>query len=250
MKSKLIVILFFFISGISMGQKKNYSKEEVQMLNEYYFNEGFIRPATKKVSTIILKDGTEIKGYVQGVRGKSHQINRIILIDSATDEKIDLNVEKILEAYLFAGGFDKFFKVEDQIMRAGTGQRKNMRKATAADEIYFVNKSVSLKNKKTEQELLLQLINPEFDDFIAVYFDPMSNESSGASIGGLKLGGGVLMSYYIEKGDEILWLRKKDFEKHYNFLFGDNPEFMAQYPAKTAKWEWFSALVLEYSKMQ
>lgn len=220
------------------------------MLDEYNFNEGFVNPATDKVSTIILKDGTEIKGYIQSVRGKRHQIGRIILKDSVAKDKLDLNANEIAEAYLFGSGFDKHFKMIDQIERAGTGQRKSMRKIIASDQIYFVNKAVSLKNKKENQEFLLQLINPEFDHYIAVYYDPASRESSGANLGGLKLGGGVLQSYYIEKGDSVFWLRKKDFKKHYEFLFGDNPEFMEQYPLSSVKWKWLSALILEYSKMQ
>jgi len=250
MKSTLFLFSFLLFCGTSIAQKKEYSKEELQSLNEYYFNEGFVNPSTKKVSTINLKDGTEIRGYVQRVRTKKFQIRSIILKDSVSQDKLDLDASYIAEAYLFGSEFDKHFKMIDQVERAGTGQRKSMRKIIASDEIYFVNKSVSLKNKKENQEFLLQLINPDFDRYIAVYYDPAARETSGANLGGLKLGGGVIQSYYIEKGDRVLWLRKKDFKKHYEFLFGDNPEFMEQYPVKSAKWEWLSALILEYSKMQ
>lgn len=250
MKTRAILMVFLFFCGISLAQKVTYSKEEIKAINTYYFNEGFVRPATKKVSTIILKDGSEIKGYVQGVRGKHNQINRIILKQADTEEKMDLNTDLIQEAYLFGSGMEKLNKVSDIISRAGTGKRSNMRKSTSGDEIYFVNKNVSLKNKKDEQELLLQLLNPEFDDYIAVYFDPISRESQGLGAGNLKLGGGVLLSYYIEKDGEVMWLRKKDFQKQYNKLFGDSPEFMEKYPVKSVKWDWISGLILEYTKIR
>lgn len=179
-----------------------------------------------------------MKGYVQGVRGKHSQINRIILREAETDEKMDLNVDLIQEAYLFASGIEKFVKVGDVISCVGTVKRNNMRKTTSSDEIYFVDKNVSLKNRKDGQELLLQLLNPDFDDYIAVYFDPISKESQGMGVGDIKFGGGVLLSYYVEKDGEVIWLIKKDFQKQYDKLFGDSPEFMAKYPAKSVKWDW------------
>lgn len=250
MKTKITIFIFLITTGFSWGQKVKYSKEEIRTLNEYYFNEGFVRPAKKKISTIILKDGREIKGNIQGVRGKQSQINRIILSEEGTEEKIDLDIEQIKEAYLFGSGFDKAMKVDHQISQAGTSKRNNMRKATTNDEIYFVNKTVSLKNKKDEQELLLQLLNPDFDDYISVYFDPISRESQGIGVGNVNFGGGVLFSYYVEKDGEIFWLRKKDFEKQYSKLFGDSPEFLKKYPAKSVNWDWFSGLVLEYTKIR
>lgn len=250
MKTRVILVAFLFVFGFSHAQKVSFSKEEIKELNTYYFNEGFVRPATKKVSTIHLKDGSEVKGYVQGVRGKHSQINRIILREAETDEKIDLDVDLIQEAYLFASGMEKFVKVGDLISRAGTGKQSNMRKTTSNDEIYFVNKDVSLKNKKDTRELLLQLLNPEFDDYISVYFDPISRETQGMGVGDIKFGGGVLLSYYVEKDGEVLWLRKKEFQKQYDILFGDSPEFMAKYPVKSVKWDWISSLILEYTKIR
>lgn len=250
MKTQIILFTFLVATGFSWGQKVKYSKEEINFLDEYYFNEGFVLPARKKISTILLKDGKEIRGYVQGVRGKQSQINRVILKEAETDEKMDIDISQIKEAYLFASGIDKASKVEHQISQVGTSKRNNMRKATTNDEIYFVNKSVSLKNKKDEQELLLQLLNPDFDDFISVYFDPISRESKGVGLGGINLGGGVLFSYYVEKDGEVFWVRKKEFEKQYSKLFGDSPEFMKKYPVKSVKWDWFSGLVLEYTKIR
>ncbi|HET8804025.1 MAG TPA: hypothetical protein VFM72_05550, partial [Aequorivita sp.] len=80
--------------------------------------------------------------------------------------------------------------------------------------------------------------------------DPFAKESQGFKMGpGPTIGGGVTKSYYIQKGDKVLWLPKSDFEENYEFLFGDNAEFMAKYPYKSIKWDWLSALVLEYTRM-
>ena len=63
------------------------------------------------------------------------------------------------------------------------------------------------------------------------------------------VGGGVTKSYYVKKGDHVVWLQKSDFEENYNMLFGDNAEFMKKYPYKSIKWEHFSYLVMEYTRL-
>ena len=251
---KISMVFLFLFSGAAWAQKVKYSKDELKHLKSYYFNEGFDRPARKKVSTVILKDGTEIKGYCLNIRTKKQQIHTLVFEDSITENKTDISADDVAEAYLFASGFEKFGKVANNINRMGTSKRNSMKKATTNDEIYFVNQSVSLKNKKDEREFLMQLINPDFDDYISVYHDPRSNESASVGPGGFnaagpKFGGGVLKSYYVKKGDRIFWLRKSDFKKEYDFLFGDNKEFMKKYPLNSINWDWLSALVLEYTKM-
>src|SRR5690554_6876464 len=238
---KISVILFVLTSGSAFAQKVKYSKDELKHLKGYFFNEGFNKPATKKVSRVILKNGTEKRGYCQGIKTKRSQIHTLVFRDSITDEKTEIPADNISEAYLFASGFEKFAKVSNQINRVG-GKRNNLKKTTTNDEIYFINQSVSLKNKKDESEFLMQLINPEFDDYIAFYHDPRSKESQGTNIGGpyggVTMGGGVLKSYYVKKGDRVFWLRKNDFNKEYDFLFGDSPEFMKKYPLNSVNWDW------------
>jgi hypothetical protein len=107
-----------------------------------------------------------------------------------------------------------------------------------------------LKNKKDEKEFLMQLINPEFSQIISVYYDPNAKETGGVSVmGSPQLGGGVIKSYYVKKGDEIIWLKKSEFEDRYDFLFGDNPEFTKKYPKNSVKWDFLSFLVFEYTNM-
>lgn len=220
------------------------------MLKPYYFNEGFNQPATKKVSTVILKDGTEHRGYCKGVITKKGQIYEIVFKDSISDAKNTYKAEQIAEAYLYASGFEKFGKVSQKFGNYGMGRRNSTKKLTSNDQIYFVNQKVSLKNKKDEQEFLMQLINPDFSEKIAVYHDPFAKESQGFKMGpGPTIGSGVTKSYYIQKGYKVMWFPKSDFEENYEFLFGDNAKFMAKYTYKSIKWDWLSALVLEYTRM-
>lgn len=252
MKLKFLSILFMMACGSAFAQEKiKYSDEDRDMLKAYYFNEGFNQPAMKKVSTVIMKDGTEHKGYCKGVITKKGQIAEIYFKDSITDQKSTYEASQIAEAYLYASGFEKFGKVSQKMGNFGMGRQNSVKKLTSNDQIYFVNQKVSLKNKKEEQEFLMQLINPDFSQIISVYHDPFAKESKGYSIGGAPAigGSGVIKSYYVQKGEKVMWLPKSDFEENYEFLFGDNAEFMAKYPYNSINWDWFSALVLEYTKM-
>lgn len=253
MKLKVIILSCLFLSGVCWSQKL--SKEEIKNLKEHYFNEGFTIPSTKKISTLILEDGSEIKGYVDKIDfTRRNLINEIIFKDQETKEMTTYNVGQIKEAYLFGSQFDKIANVGRIVSRGGTGKRNNMSKATEDGEIYFTKKSVVLRQKKGEEEVLFQLINPGFDDYIAVYNDPAANESKGVGVSSglanMNLGGGVLLSYYIEKNGEVFLLKKKDFKKEYENLFGDHSEFIKKYPLKQVKWDWLSALILEYTKMK
>ncbi len=251
MKLKFLSIALMIVFGSAFAQDKvKYTDEERDMLKAYYFSEGFDQPATKKVSTVIMKDGSEHKGYCKGVKTKKGQIAEIYFKDSITDQKETFDATQIAEAYLYASGFEKFGKVSKKIGNFGMGGRNSVKKITSNDQIYFVNQKVSLKNKKDEQEFLMQLINPDFSQIISVYHDPFAKESKGFSVGGgPTFGGGVVKSYYVQKGDKVFWLPKNDFEENYDFLFGDNAEFMAKYPYKSINWDWLSALVLEYTTM-
>ncbi len=250
MTSKFLVILALCFSSITFSQSKiKYSKEEKEMLKTYFFNEGFNSPATKKLSTLIMKDGTSFTGYCKSVSTKKGQIHKVTLKDSVSGEKREIEVKDVDKAYLFASGMEKFNKVSKKISNFGIS-RTGMDKITSSDEILFENEMVSLKNKKEEKEYLMQVVNPNFRDIITVYHDPFAKETGGVSFGGApQIGGGVIKSYYVKKGDKMIWLHKADFEENYDFLFGDNEEFMAKYPYKSIDWDWFSALVLEYTKM-
>ncbi len=251
MKLKFLSIVLLLICSFAFAQDKvKYSKDELAVLKAYYFNEGFNQPATKKVSTVIMKDGSEHRGYCKGVVTKKGQIREIVFKDSITDEKKTYEASEIAEAYLYASGFEKFGKVSQKFSNFGMGRRNSAKKLTSNDQIYFINQKVSLKNKKDEQEFLMQLINPEFSQIISVYHDPYAKESKGFSVGGSpSFGGGVVKSYYVQKGDKVFWLPKSDFEENYDLLFGDNPEYMAKYPYKSVNWDWLSGLVLEYTRM-
>lgn len=251
MKLKTLLLALCLVSVYSFAQDKvKYSKEEIKKMEMYLFNEGFNTPSPKKTSTVILKDGTTHKGFCSKIDTKKGQIFEVSIKDSISKKSITFNAEQIDEMYVYPSNAEKFAKVAKYMGNIRNFGTKSLNKNTTNERIYFVNQTVSLKNKKDDKEFLMQVINPGFDDIISVYYDPRAKETSGFSVmGSPQLGGGVIKSYYVKKGNKVMWLHKDDFEDNYDFLFGDNKEFMKKYPKKSTEWDYFSFLVSEYTQM-
>jgi len=250
MKLKTLLLTLCIAGTATFAQKVKYSKEEIKKMETYLFNEGFNSPSPKKTSTIILKDGTTHKGFCGKIETKKGQIYEVALKDSITKKNEVFNAEQINEMYVYPSNAEKIAKVGKYMSNIRNFGTKKLTKNTAGGRIHFVNQTVSLKNKKDDKEFLMQLINPEFSDIISVYHDPRAKETNGFSMmGSPQLGGGVIKSYYVKKRDKVMWLHKDDFEDNYEFLFGDNTEFMKKYPKNSVEWDYFSFLVSEYTSM-
>lgn len=250
------IIFFSLIAATSLGtlqvhaqDKVKFTKEQLKMMDDDLFIEMFTGVSSKKNSTVILKDGKKIVGSASGIDRKKGQIYSIDIKDGS-GKKTEYKAEDIAEMYLPISGMAKAAKVNSYFSNSKNWGRKSLNKTTNPDEVYVKNVKASLKNRKEEKEFLMQLINPDFSSIIEVYADPNATETSGFSVGGSpSFGGGVTKSYYIKKGDDVIWLRKGDFEDHYSFMFGDNENFMKSYPFKSIKWEQLSFLIAEYTKL-
>ncbi|MDF0719641.1 hypothetical protein P0M11_06465 [Kaistella sp. PBT33-4] len=254
MKLKLTALTLMLVSGLSFAQKVKYSKEEMKEMDNYMFGEMFTGFSPKKETRIILKDAGNVKGNARDMDRKKGQIYSVKIRNTATGKDETYKAEDIAEMYLPVSGFEKGMRTANYFNKISNWSRKSPSKITEKDEVYLRNQTVSLKNKKAEKEYLMQLINPDFSSIIEVYADPVASETTGVTFGmgpltSPQVGGGVTKSFYVRKGDRVIWLKKADFEEHYNFLFGDNKEFMAKYPAESVKWDYFSWLVFQYTKM-
>lgn len=250
------LILFSFLATATLvnvpthaQEKVKFTKEQLKMMDDELFDEMFVGVSSKKNSTLVLKDGTKKVGPVSGVDRKKGQITSIKMKDSS-GKKVEYQADEIEEMYLPIAGLVKGAKVANYFGNTRNWGSKSLAKSTNPDEVYVRNIKASLKNKKTEKEYLMQLINPSFSSQIEVYADPNASETSSVSFGGgPSIGGGVIKSYYIKKGEEVIWLKKAEFEENYNFLFGDNQEFLQKFPYKSIKWDHLSYLIAEYTKM-
>lgn len=250
------ILFFSLIAATSLGtiqvnaqDKVKFTKEQLKMMDDDLFIEMFTGVSSKKTSTVILKDGRKIEGSATDINRKKGQIYSIDIKD-ASGKKTEYKAEEIAEMYLPISGMARANKINSYFGNSKNWGRKNINKSTNVDEVYVKNVKASLKNKKEEKEFLMQLINPDFSNLIEVYADPNASETSSFSVGGSpSFGGGVTKSYYIKKGDEVIWLEKADFEDQYAYIFGDNEKFMKNFPYKSIKWEHLSYLVAEYTKL-
>ena len=242
MKLKLLFAVLIAATSIMSAQDDN-----VDML---MFDPVYNSYSPNVVSTVILEDGKVVKGFRDDVDRKKGQIYYVKLKDSVTGDKVEFYAEDIKEMYLYPGGFEKLGKASRQIfdMRRW-GSRDVESDLINQGFIFFKKQLVSLKNKKDERELLMQLINPRFSSVIEVYGDPMARETSSLGIGGFNVAGGLAKSDYFKKGDKIFWLEKKNLDDYYDLLFGDNAAFMAKYPKNKTKWKMLGEYVFMYTKL-
>ena len=252
-EKKLIMYSFLATSTLSTvhiqaQEKVKYTKDQLRMMDDDLFDEVFIGVSSKKTSTIILKNGSKIEGSASGIDRKKGQIYSIDIRDSS-GKKTEYKAEDIEEMYLPISGIAKSSKMTSYFSNAKNWSRKSLNKTTNTNEVYLRNIKASLKNKKAEQEFLMQLINPEFSSIIEVYADPMAKETASVSFGGPAISGGVIKSYYVKKNDQVIWLTKSDFKEQYDFLFGDNDTFMKKYPYNSIKWKHLSYLIAEYTNL-
>lgn len=234
---------------VQAQEKVKYSKEDLKIMDDDLFDEMFVGISSKKTTVLVLKDGSKLEGTATNLKRKKGQIYSIDL-KVGSDKKQTYEADVIAEMYLPISGMSKASKVSSYFGNVNNFSRKSLNRSANPDEVYVKNVKASLKNKKEEQEFLMQLINPEFSSLIEVYADPNAKETGGISFGGgPAISGGVTKSYYIKKGDEVIWLQKADFKDQYNFLFGDNEEFMKQFPYNSIKWEHLSYLIYQYTKL-
>lgn len=242
MKFKVLFAILLAVTGFVNAQK-----EKVDVL---MFDPVFNSYSQNVVSKVILENGQEIEGYRDDVDRKKGQIYYVKLKDSITGEKKEFYSEEIKEMYLFPGGIEKFTKSSSYIFDARQWESRNLQSELINKGfIYFKKQTVSLKNKKEERELLMQLINARFSSKIEVYGDPKAKKTTGIGIGGISVAGNLEKSYYMKKGENIFWLDKSNLKDYYDELFSDNSKFMDKYPKKKAKWKELGEYVFMYTKM-
>lgn len=202
------------------------------------------------VSRLILENGEVVEGFRDDVDRKKGQIYYVKLKDSISGEKKEFYSEDIKEMYLYPGGFEKFTKSAEYIFDARRWESQDLDSDLINQGfIFFKKQNVSLKNKKDNRELLMQLINAKFSSKIEVYGDPMAKRTTSLGVAGFNVAGNLSKSYYFKKGDDLFWLEKKNLKDNYDKLFGDNDDFMKKYPKNKAKWNQLGEYVFIYTKM-
>lgn len=198
-----------------------------------------------KTAYITLADGTEINGTIKDIDRDKGLIEYIKLQDGA-GKKHKLKPEDIKFMYLPPSGLDNLGKklsfVSD--FKKWNDQKLNQ---DFLDQGYAYFETADVKIKKRNEKLLMQLLNPGFSKEFRIYCDPYAKETASLGVGGVKFVGGDIKSFYVAKKDSPAFLlKKKDYKKEFQPLWGSCDKVISGYPE--IKWTEFVKHVITYSE--
>jgi hypothetical protein len=201
----------------------------------------------KKASIITLKDGSEIKGELKGLKREKGLISQV-KIEDENGKTQKIKPEDISFMYLPPSGLDKLSKAMDFLTDA---QKWNDEKLDQdllnQGYVYFENATVQVKKKK--MVLLMQLLNPTFSKNVKVYHDPLAKETMSVGVGNIDVAGGDAKSYFIQVGEEVAYkVEKKKYDEEFPKLFGKCSTLAEKYPL--IKWKELTNHIIDYTECE
>ena len=243
MRMKFFAILFIAAGFVSFAQEENLKEREKQAA----FTPTSMTYAKKEISYLTLKNGDKLEGYVKGMGWKKGQIKEIVF-EVSGEKKRKIPASEIAEFYTLPSKFGQLSKMNNYFSDATKWGNQDVSEVVNKGYTCYTVQMVSLKNKKEEQEFLMQLVNPRFSKIISVYSDPWARETASIGVGSLKLAGGIAKSYYLKKGDKMIWITKGNFMDYFEDLFYDNEQFKAKYADREIKWSLLGVYILDYTE--
>lgn len=173
-----------------------------------------------------LEDGRELKGYIKLVNFQNGLMRslRFELADGTKEKLMAADVVRMRAAASDLGKLGAIAESAGSAKRWGNTSTKDILKR---DFVYYERAKLPVKKEKY---VLLQLVNPGFDSAIKVYDDPDAQESAGIGMGGVKMTGGILKSYYTIRNGVALLVKKGKYKELFAEIYGDCPELVQEYP--------------------
>jgi hypothetical protein len=184
--------------------------------------EGFLVTTKGDTTKFLLDDLDRKKGLIVNVAG-----------NDVHGKKFEYKADQIRFLALAPADYAKFAAFSEgtgSVLRASKTDFKQINR----DLIFFYQEY--LEDKK--RTVLVQLVNPGFDNNIRVYSDPFAKQTSGVTVGGVQMTGGMDKSYYVNYNGKTYRLYKKDYDKKFKEFFGNCPEMKAKY--KNGAWRDFA----------
>lgn len=197
----------------------------------------------KKPVYLTLKTGEEVTGTLKKYGLKKGLIDEITIEVSKKDKR-EFKPEEIAFLYLPQSGLDKAM---DKMYDATQWESDDVNAEYIKDGYaYFAQATVQLKKKKIEA--LLQVVNTSFATPVKIFHDPWSRETASASIGGIKVAGGLEKSYWVQVGDDDCFkIQKKNYPEDLERIFSTCSDYKSQIP-DGPKWADFPELLFSYAK--
>ncbi|OIQ27140.1 MAG: hypothetical protein BM564_13295 [Bacteroidetes bacterium MedPE-SWsnd-G2] len=208
----------------------------------------FITPSSsfshEKTAYIELTNGTKLEGTIDDIDRKKGMIESITLIES-NGEVHELQPEEVKNMYLPPSGYDKTLKAFDFTQNADRWNNQKLNQDLFSNGYAYFELG-TIKIKKKNKILLMQLLNPSFCNKVKVYFNPYASETSSLNYGGIKVTGGIAKSYYVTyNSGEMIKLHKKNYEENFNNWFENCSKLLEEFPKP--KWRDFAKHILNYS---
>lgn len=207
---RVLSIAFLAFLGICVGLR---AQELQQPLEDFPMsNRGYA----------LLKTGAVIEGKIinsTSTRG----ITKVSLEDeSGTRHKISAD-----DIYEFAIAMNGAVRLQ-YFNERGSSVKKLLSKdqptAKPKDFIIFRNTSIN-----GEKELLLQLLNPDFDAVFEVFYDPFARKTTALEGEYITWTGDKHRAYFISKnGAPLLKVKKGNYDKVFEILFGDCQQLLSE----------------------
>ncbi|MBC6367868.1 hypothetical protein [Algoriphagus sp. AK58] len=223
---KILKITFLAFWGICFGvsaQQLQQPLEDFPLSNKGY---------------ALLKTGEVIEGKIinsTSTRG----ITKVSLEDeSGTRHKISAE-----DMYEFAIAMNGAVRLQ-YVMDRGSSVKKLLSKdqPTAKPKDFIIYRNASVNGEK---ELLLQLLNPDFDEVFEVFYDPVARKTFGLEGEYIKWTGDKHRAFFISKnGGPLMKVKKGNYKKAFESLFGDCPQVLSD--VRKAKLEDLEKHILLY----
>lgn len=229
---KFIVIHLFVIFLISEG-----------------YAQRFVTPleSISGAAEIELVDGVKYKGRLRSATMGSRGITALAFIDSDGEK----HKFKALDVANLKIKIDGLAELEMLAENARTLTKLAMADFDeVVDREYIYYERIELPKKKGKF-VLAQLLNPGFHSKIKVYENPIGSETGMMEVGGIAISGGDAKTYLVIKQEEeaTKLVKKKNYDEHFNWLYGACSEVTEAYIDKERKFKYFADHVFAYDQL-
>lgn len=206
MNKVILILIGLVVMCLDLpAQKMQQPLEEIPMSNRGY---------------ALLKSGEVIEGKII-TSSSSRGITNVSLEDSR-GEKHKISANEMQEFAIAMNGVVRLQYLNEKGSSVKKLLSKDQPSAVPNDFIIFRNTSIN-----GNKEILLQLLNPDFDEIFEVFFDPFARKTT--SFGGehITWTGDKHRAYFVSKNDgELIKVKKGNYRKSFQHLFGNCPQIM------------------------
>lgn len=197
--TKLLLAGLLVTAGLAQAQQLQQPLEDVPMSNKGY---------------VLLKTGETVSGKIlntSNVRG----ITQVKLLDES-GVKRKFKSHEIFEFLIAMNDAVRFQFANER----GSSVKKMLtrRQPSAVPSDYIIFRNISINGEK---EVLLQLLNPDFEEVLEVYYDPQARKTTALEGEFITWTGEMHRVFLIRKPDgSVLKVKKNSYKKDFYELFG------------------------------